>query len=83
MVNQRAPSFAGAVEYVNSKPVTLAELHGKVVLVDFWTYTCVNWRDANGNGTAGASTHINSSGNARLSLTGSSKSSFSTRVSRR
>ena len=44
MVNQRAPSFADAVEWVNSKPLTLAELHGKVVLVDFWTYTCVNWR---------------------------------------
>ncbi|MGA9417845.1 MAG: thioredoxin family protein [Candidatus Cybelea sp.] len=44
MVNERAPSFAGAVEWLNSKPLTLAELHGKVVLVDFWTYTCVNWR---------------------------------------
>ena len=44
MVNQRAPSVAGAVEWLNSKPLTLAELHGKVVLVDFWTYTCVNWR---------------------------------------
>src|SRR5579871_7018861 len=44
MVNQRAPSFAGAVEWLNSKPLTLDELHGKVVLVDFWTYTCVNWR---------------------------------------
>ena len=44
MVNQRAPSFAGAVEWLNSKPLTLSELHGKVVLVDFWTYTCVNWR---------------------------------------
>jgi thiol-disulfide isomerase/thioredoxin len=44
MVNERAASFAGAVEWLNSKPLTLAELHGKVVLVDFWTYTCVNWR---------------------------------------
>ena len=44
MVNQRAPSVAGAVEWLNSKPLTLSELHGKVVLVDFWTYTCVNWR---------------------------------------
>jgi thiol-disulfide isomerase/thioredoxin len=38
------PSFAGAIEWVNSKPLTPAELRGKVVLVDFWTYTCVNWR---------------------------------------
>ncbi len=44
MVNQRAPSVAGAVEWLNSKPLTLSELHAKVVLVDFWTYTCVNWR---------------------------------------
>ena len=44
MVNHSAPSVAGAVEWLNSKPLTLTELHGKVVLVDFWTYTCVNWR---------------------------------------
>jgi thiol-disulfide isomerase/thioredoxin len=44
MVDQTALSFAGAVEWFNSKPLTLAELHRKVVLVDFWTYTCVNWR---------------------------------------
>jgi thiol-disulfide isomerase/thioredoxin len=44
MVNSKAPSFAGAVEWLNSKPLTLSELHGKVVLVEFWTYTCVNWR---------------------------------------
>lgn len=37
------PSLAGGVEWLNSKPLSPAELHGKVVLVDFWTYTCVNW----------------------------------------
>jgi thiol-disulfide isomerase/thioredoxin len=35
--------FAGAVAWLNSQPLTPAELHGKVVLVQFWTYTCVNW----------------------------------------
>ena len=43
MVNATLPSFNGAVEWLNSKPLTGAELRGKVVLVEFWTYTCVNW----------------------------------------
>src|SRR4051812_133514 len=37
------PSFSGATEWLNSPPLTPAGLRGKVVLVDFWTYTCVNW----------------------------------------
>ena len=37
------PSLSGAVTWFNSKPLTPAELRGKVVLVEFWTYTCVNW----------------------------------------
>ncbi len=37
------PSLGGAVTWFNSKPLTPAELRGKVVLVEFWTYTCVNW----------------------------------------
>ena len=37
------PSFAGANGWLNSPPLTPAALRGKVVLVDFWTYTCVNW----------------------------------------
>jgi thiol-disulfide isomerase/thioredoxin len=37
------PSLDGAVAWLNSKPLTPAELHGNVVLVQFWTYTCVNW----------------------------------------
>ncbi len=37
------PSFSGATEWLNSPPLTPAGLRGKVVLVDFWTYTCINW----------------------------------------
>jgi thiol-disulfide isomerase/thioredoxin len=35
--------FAGATEWLNSQPLTTPGLRGKVVLVDFCTYTCVNW----------------------------------------
>lgn len=41
-VEGRAPSLAGAVEWLNSKPLTDDALKGKVVLVDFWTYSCIN-----------------------------------------
>ena len=37
-----SPSFDGAVEWLNSPPLTMAQLKGKVVLVDFWTYSCIN-----------------------------------------
>jgi len=37
------PSLAGATGWLNSQPLTPAELAGKVVLVDFWTFTCINW----------------------------------------
>jgi thiol-disulfide isomerase/thioredoxin len=37
------PSLAGATGWLNSPPLTAPGLRGKVVLVDFWTYTCVNW----------------------------------------
>jgi thiol-disulfide isomerase/thioredoxin len=37
------PSLDGATGWLNSPPLTTAELRGKVVLVDFWTYTCINW----------------------------------------
>src|SRR5207237_9142871 len=36
-------SFAGATGWLNSEPLSPAGLRGKVVLVDFWTFTCVNW----------------------------------------
>ena len=37
-----APDFAGITHWLNSKPLTMAQLRGKVVLIDFWTYTCIN-----------------------------------------
>jgi len=40
-----APPFAGIVTWLNTpgnRPLTLAQLNGKVVLVDFWTYSCIN-----------------------------------------
>jgi thiol-disulfide isomerase/thioredoxin len=39
----RLPQFSGATGWLNSPPLTTDELGGKVVLVDFWTYTCINW----------------------------------------
>jgi thiol-disulfide isomerase/thioredoxin len=42
-VEGRLPSFEGATGWLNSDPLTPEGLRGRVVLVDFWTYTCVNW----------------------------------------
>ncbi|MGH8825253.1 MAG: redoxin domain-containing protein [Jiangellaceae bacterium] len=39
----RMPSLGGATEWINSEPLDPAELRGHVVLVDFWTLTCINW----------------------------------------
>ena len=36
------PSLAGATGWLNSKPLSVESLRGKVVLVDFWTYSCIN-----------------------------------------
>jgi len=36
-------SLGGATAWLNSAPLAAADLQGKVVLVDFWTYTCINW----------------------------------------
>ena len=45
--NQRAPrelaAIGNAAEWLNSPRLTASSLAGKVVLVDFWTYTCINW----------------------------------------
>lgn len=38
----KAPEIRGITNWINSNPLTLAELKGKVVLVDFWTYSCIN-----------------------------------------
>ena len=37
------PSFAGATQWLNSEPLGTAELRGHVVVVNFWTWTCINW----------------------------------------
>jgi thiol-disulfide isomerase/thioredoxin len=37
------PSLGSANEWLNSPPLTAAGLRGKVVLIDVWTYTCINW----------------------------------------
>ena len=42
-VEGRLASFEGATRWLNSEPLTPEGLQGRVVLVDFWTYTCVNW----------------------------------------
>jgi cytochrome c biogenesis protein CcdA/thiol-disulfide isomerase/thioredoxin len=41
-VEGHAPSLAGAVEWLNAPPLSMDALKGKVVLVDFWTYSCIN-----------------------------------------
>lgn len=38
----QAPEFKGIKAWINSEPLTIEGLRGKVVLVDFWTYSCVN-----------------------------------------
>jgi cytochrome c biogenesis protein CcdA/thiol-disulfide isomerase/thioredoxin len=38
----QAPDFRRVSKWLNSQPLTLASLQGKVVLIDFWTYSCVN-----------------------------------------
>ena len=39
---QQAPEFQGNSDWINSAPLTMRGLRGKVVLVDFWTYSCIN-----------------------------------------
>jgi thiol-disulfide isomerase/thioredoxin len=39
----RLPGFDGATDWLNSEPLTPEGLRGKIALVDFWTYTCINW----------------------------------------
>jgi thiol-disulfide isomerase/thioredoxin len=47
-LNEKAPDFpppgynVSGITWINSQPLTLADLHGKVVMLDFWEYTCIN-----------------------------------------
>jgi thiol-disulfide isomerase/thioredoxin len=38
------PALVGATDWINSPALTPASLRGRVVLIDFWTYSCINWR---------------------------------------
>jgi thiol-disulfide isomerase/thioredoxin len=42
-VEGRLPALDGATGWLNSQPLTPAGLRGNVVLVSFWTYSCINW----------------------------------------
>jgi len=42
-VEDELPSLAGATGWLNSEPLTPLALRGKPVLVEFWTFTCINW----------------------------------------
>ncbi|MDE2329689.1 MAG: cytochrome c biogenesis protein DipZ [Bradyrhizobium sp.] len=41
-IQGQLPSLDGATEWLNTKPLTADDLRGKVVLIDFWTYSCIN-----------------------------------------
>jgi thiol-disulfide isomerase/thioredoxin len=43
-IEGQLPSLGGETGWLNSPPLTTDGLRGKVVAVDFWTYTCINWR---------------------------------------
>ena len=43
-VEGELPSLGGATGWLNSQPLTRANLSGKVVLINFWTYSCINWQ---------------------------------------
>jgi thiol-disulfide isomerase/thioredoxin len=43
-VEGQLPSLGKSADWLNSTPLTPAALRGKVVLVEFWTYSCINWR---------------------------------------
>jgi thiol-disulfide isomerase/thioredoxin len=42
-VEGHVPGFEGSTGWLNSPPLTSADLRGKIVLANFWTYTCINW----------------------------------------
>jgi thiol-disulfide isomerase/thioredoxin len=43
LIDGELASLRTATEWLNSPPLTAGGLRGKVVLIDFWTYTCINW----------------------------------------
>jgi len=43
-VEGNMPPLEGAIAWINSPPLKTTDLRGKVVLIEFWTYTCINWR---------------------------------------
>jgi len=45
-VEGHLPELAGATSWLNSEPLSAASLRGKVVLIDFWTFDCINCRNA-------------------------------------
>jgi thiol-disulfide isomerase/thioredoxin len=45
-VEGQMPALGGATGWLNSPPLSPADLRGRVVLVEFWTYSCINWRRA-------------------------------------
>src|ERR1043166_9173900 len=57
MSEGRLPGFDGATAWLNSPPLSPDDLRGKVVLVDFWTYTCINWLRTLGHVRAWAETY--------------------------
>jgi thiol-disulfide isomerase/thioredoxin len=42
-IEREFPSLSGATGWLNSQPLTVLALRGNVVLIQFWTYTCINW----------------------------------------
>src|SRR5258708_1149444 len=42
-IEGEVPSLRGADGWLNSQPLTAGDLRGHVVLIDIWTYTCINW----------------------------------------
>ncbi len=43
-VEAELPSLDGAAGWLNSQPLTASALRAKIALIDFWTYTCINWQ---------------------------------------
>jgi thiol-disulfide isomerase/thioredoxin len=42
-IEGKMPPLSGATAWINTSPLTSTDLLGKVLLVEFWTYTCINW----------------------------------------